>query len=334
MLSYILSSDPAITVIGVAADGAEAIAMTARLKPDLVTMDIVMPVMDGYEATRKIMEQTPVPIIVVSSSYDPTEISCSFRAIEAGALLVLAKPVGIGHPFFERQSRELVNAVKALSDVKVVRRRPKAAVIREDSGIKSKETAGNEVRMIVIGASTGGPPVIQSILVALPKNMRVPIAIVQHMTTGFTTGFATWLADSTGLRVRVPENGELCLAGSVYIAPDNVHMVFDHCGRILLNSDPPDDHMKPSVQHLFNSAAKVFREKCVGVLLTGMGRDGADGLKAMRDVGAVTIAQDKDSSVVFGMNGEAVKLEAACHILPAERIAGALMGLVKGSSHE
>ena len=329
MLSYILSSDSDITVLGVASDGEEAIAMTASLKPDIVTMDIHMPGMDGYEATRRIMESTPVPILIVSSAYDPAEITNSFRAIEAGALFILTKPVGIGHPLYERQSRELINSVRALSDVKVVRRVSKVATAKDVIAITPKVIARQEIRMVAIGASTGGPPVIQSILTALPKNIPAPITIVQHITQGFTAGFATWLADTTGFRVRVPENGEICLAGTVYVAPDNVHLVFDHGGRILLNNDPPDNHLKPSVEHLFNSAAKVFRDKAVGILLTGMGRDGADGLKAMRDMGAITIAQDRESSIVFGMNGEAVKLGAAQYVLPAKEIAGVLAGLVK-----
>jgi two-component system chemotaxis response regulator CheB len=336
MLSYILSSDPVISVLGVASHAEEAIAMTARLKPDIVTMDIVMPGLDGFEATRRIMENTPVPIIIVSSSYNPSEISKSFRAIEAGALSILTKPVGIGHPLYEKQARELIDTVKALSDIKVITRKPRIAPAGEVIAKTEKEIARQEIRMIAIGASTGGPPVIQAILAGLPKNFPVPITIVQHITQGFTAGFASWLSDTTGLIVRVPENGENCMPGKVYVAPDNAHMAVDHGGRILLNNDPPDNGLKPSIAHLFSSIARVFREKAVGVLLTGMGRDGAEGLKMMRDMGAATIAQDRESSIVFGMNGEAVRLGAAQYVLPPERIAGALVSLVsaKGMTDE
>jgi two-component system chemotaxis response regulator CheB len=330
MLSYILSSDPAIRVIGMASDGGEAIKMTARLNPDIVTMDIYMPGMDGFEATRRIMENTPVPIIIVSSVYDTKEVSMSFRAIAAGALSIMSKPVGIGHPFYEKQARGFIDTVKALSDIMVITRKRRAAPADEVITKTKNEIARQEIRMIAIGASTGGPPVIRTILAGLPKNFPVPITIVQHIAQGFTAGFASWLSDTTGRIVVVPENGENCLPGKVYVAPDNVHMVFDSGGRILLNNDPPDNLLKPSVEHLFASTAKVFREKAAGVLLTGMGRDGADGLKMMRDTGAVTIAQDRESSIVFGMNGEAVKLGAARYVLPPERMAGALVNLVQG----
>lgn len=335
MLSHILASDPAISVLGIAPDGEEAVAMTARLQPDIVTMDIVMPGMDGFEATRRIMESTPVPIVIVSSSYDPTEIATSFRTLQAGALAIMTKPVGSGHPSYEKQSRELVGTVKMLSDIKVITRTRRkepavAAIARTEKAITRRE-----IRMIAIGASTGGPPVIQTILAGLPKDLPVPITIVQHITQGFTAGLASWLADTTGFVVRVPENGEQCAPGKVYVAPDGVHLEVAHGDRIVLNHAPPDNGLKPSVARLFSSTAQVFREKAVGVLLTGMGRDGAEGLKTMRDAGAVTIAQDRESSVVFGMNGEAVRLEAAMYVLPPEKIAGALVGLVnaKGTAN-
>jgi len=328
MLSYIFSSDPAINVMGIATNGEEAITMTARLKPDIVTMDVNMPGMDGFEATRRIMESTPVPIIIVSSSYNPSEITKAFRAIEAGALSIMSKPVGIGHPFYEKESRELINTVKALSNVKVVTRKRRIVPAGEVITKTEKEIARQKISMIAIGASTGGPPVIQTILKGLPKDFPVPITIVQHITQGFTTGFASWLSDTTGFIVRVPENGEKCLPGTIYVAPDNAHMVFDYGGRILLNNDPPDNLLKPSVAHLFISVANVFREKVVGVLLTGMGRDGAEGLKMMRDMGAVTIAQNEESSVVFGMNGEAVRLGAARYVLPPEGITQMLINLI------
>lgn len=328
MLSYILSSDPVITVIGVAADGEEAVAMAARLKPDIVTMDIYMPGMDGFEATRMIMEQTPVPIIIVSSVYDLKEVAMSFRTIEAGALTIRSKPVGLGHPLYDKQARELINTVKALSGVKVVTRKPRITPVREVAAERKKEITGQEIRMIAIGASTGGPPVIQTVLTGLPKDLPVPVMIVQHITQGFTGGFASWLADTTGFKVRVPENGERCLPATAYVAPENVHMGIDHGGCVLLSNDLPGNGLRPSVSYLFTSVARVFRERAAGILLSGMGRDGADGLKMMHEMGAVTIAQDQESSVVFGMNGEAVKLGAARYVLPPEKIAGVLAGLV------
>ena len=327
-LTYILSSDPGIRVLDVASTGEEAIRMTALLQPDIVTMDIHMPGINGFEATRRIMRTTPVPIVIVSSYYDPAEISLSFQALEAGALAILVKPVGIGHPAYEKQSRALINTVKSLADVNLItrpRRIPPA-----EKGVVERATVfpKQEIRMVAIGASTGGPQVLLEILSGVPKNFSVPITIVQHITQGFTAGFATWLGESTGFSVCVPENGETCQPGTVYVAPDNVHLEFDSSGCVVLNHDPPDNQLKPSVAHLFQSTAKVFREKAIGILLTGMGTDGAEGLKLMRDVGAVTIAQDQESSIVFGMNGEAVKLGAAQYVLSPGRIAETLVNLV------
>ena len=326
LLSYLLSGDPDVCVLGVAGNGEEAIAMTRRLKPDLVTMDIVMPGMNGFEATRSIMENTPVPIVIVSSLYDPKEVALSFKAVAAGALAILAKPVGIGHPLHARQSRDFVDTIKTLADVKVVTRRGGTHPVGAGGAAAA---AGNsrDLRMIVIGASTGGPPVLQGILSLLPKEFPVPIAIVQHIAAGFTEGFAAWLAETTGCQVRIPEQGEQYRAGRVYLAPDNLHLGFDHGCGVVLDDSPADGLQKPSIAHLFASAAEVFREKTVGVLLTGMGRDGADALKKLREAGAVTIAQDRESSVVFGMNGEAVRLGAATYQLPPDGIARLLISL-------
>lgn len=332
-LSNILNSDPALRVIGRARDGMEALQAVRSLKPDVVTMDITMPVMDGYEATRRIMETDPVPIVVVSVSVHPKELATTFRALEAGALAAVQKPAGIGHPDHEEMSKALVQTVKLMSEVKVVRRWP---VSRKKvpglSGIPSIDRycpGAKDIEIIAMGASTGGPAVLQTILSGLPENLAVPVLIVQHISPGFIHGFAESLANSCKLSVSVPSNGEALHPGHIYLAPDSVHMGIGAGRRILLAPDSPENGVRPSISYLFRSVANVFGAKVAGVLLTGMGKDGAEGLKCMREKGAVTIAQDEPSSVVFGMPAEAIRLEAATHIFSPDQIGSFLAELTR-----
>lgn len=328
-LVRILGSDPAIQVVGTANDGEEALEAVRRWQPDVITMDIHMPKLDGVEATRGIMETHPTPIVIVSGSTDPREVATTFHAMEAGALAVLRRPAGIGHPDHEATARELVQTVKLMSEVKVVRRWPR--VRREISApgppepVVGRAPAGVEV--IAIGASTGGPPVLQTILAGLPNDFPAPVLIVQHMAPGFTAGFVEWLAQSSGLPVHMATHRESMLPGHVYVAPDDFQMKVERGGRIVLARDEPENGLRPSVSYLFRSLAEVYGGQAVTGLLTGMGRDGAAELKLLREKGAVTFAQDKESSVVHGMPGEAIKLDAATLILRPEKIAAALTSL-------
>jgi two-component system chemotaxis response regulator CheB len=328
-LVQILGSDPAIQVVGTANDGEEALEAVRRWQPDVITMDIHMPKLDGLEATRRIMETQPTPIVIVSGSTDPQDVAMTFRAMEAGALAVLGRPAGIGHPDQEATARELVQTVKLMSEVKVVRRWPRVqretAVTRPSEALVGRAPA--EVKVIAIGASTGGPPVLQTILAGLPKEFPVPVLIVQHMATGFVPGFVVWLAQSCRLPIHLAEHGETMLPGHVYVAPDEFQMKVEHGGRIVLARDDPQNGLCPSVSSLFRSVAEVYGGAAVAGLLTGMGRDGAEELKLLRDKGAVTFAQDKESSVVHGMPGEAITLDAATLILPPEKIAATLTSL-------
>lgn len=329
-LVHILGSDPDIQVIGTANDGEEALEAVRRTQPNVITMDIHMPKMNGLEATRRIMETHPTPIVIVSGSQDPREVATTFQAMEAGALAVLSRPAGIGHPDHEASARELVQTVKLMSEVKVVRRWPRgrreAAVPRPgETGLKR---ALAKVRVVAIGASTGGPPVLHTILAALPKDFPAPVLIVQHMAAGFIRGFADWLSQSSCLPVHLATHGEYILPGHIYLAPDECQMKVERGGRIVLTRDPPENGLRPSVSYLFRAVADVYGGDAVAGLLTGMGRDGAEELKLLREKGAITFAQDKESSVVHGMPGEAIRLDAATLVLPPERITAALMNLV------
>jgi two-component system chemotaxis response regulator CheB len=330
-LRAILDSDPDIEVTGTVANGMEAIRAIRIDKPDLVTMDIHMPGLDGFETTRMIMENHPVPIVIITGSSTIHELETSFRMIEAGALVMLAKPAGIGQPGYERSVRELITTVKLMAEVKVVRRRikprdPELKPLRLNGVDQQGATA--QARLAAIGASTGGPPVIQQILTGLPSGFDLPVLIVQHMAEGFIDSFAEWLNQTSPLPVHLASHGTTPRPGHVYVAPDARQMTIDSRGIIRCTDDRPENGLRPAVSCLFRSVAEVYGKHSIGVLLTGMGRDGAAELKLMRDRGAVTIAQDEESSAVFGMPGEAVKLGGATYVLPAEKIAGVLTSLV------
>lgn len=340
LLVYLLNSDPKLQVVGVAGDGERAVAEAQRLRPDVITMDIHLPKMDGFAATRKIMETCPTRIVMVTATSIPFEIAATFQALEAGALTVLRKPPGLGHPNHKALADEIVQTVKLMAEVQVVKRWARTArsvpsaaatsyaAAKEPANGCNERVAANEIRMVAIGASTGGPLVLQAILSRLPKEFAVPILIVQHISAGFTTGFCEWLARASGFTVQVPQHGEYALPGIAYVAPDGMHMTMQMNGTIGLASDPPEYGLRPSVSCLFRSVAAVFGPQAIGILLTGMGRDGARELKLMHDAGAVTIAQDRETAVIYGMPGEAVKLDAATYVLPPDDIAVTLNRLV------
>lgn len=336
LLICILSSDPDITVVGTAETGEEALEAVERVRPDLVTMDVHMPKMNGFDATRRIMETRPTPIVIVSGTGDATDTTKAFRAIESGALAILQKPSGMGHPGHEQISGELLRTVKLMSEVKVVRRWPRyrpmeALPATPVSNEFQIPPVHSQIRLIAIGASTGGPPVLQAILAALPREFPVPVLIVQHIAAGFSQGLVEWLAQSSKLPVLLPTHGQLVVPGCVYVAPDGLHMAVSADGRIQLKADEPENGLRPSVSHLFRSVAKAYGQSAVGVLLTGMGKDGALELKLMKQQGAVTIAQDRETSVVHGMPGEAIALGGASYVLPPEKICMALASLATHS---
>ena len=329
-LVHVLSSDPAIKVIGTASNGEEALSAVEETKPDLITMDIHMPKMNGLEATRRIMETHPAPIVIVSGSSNVREVATTFHAMEAGAVAFVDRPKGIGHPDHEATAKELVQTVKLMAEVKVVKRWSRLrrdAVVTPVRPPVEVRPAPAEINLVAMGASTGGPLVLQTILSGLPNNYSVPVLVVQHMAAGFIKGFADWLTPTSALPIHIATQGEQVLPGRAYIAPDGFQMKVEMGGRLCLTEDEPENGHRPSVSYLFRSVARIYGPQAVGVLLTGMGKDGAEELRQMREKGAVTIAQDKDSSVVHGMPGEAVRLEAATYVFPPNRIAAALANL-------
>ena len=321
LLVHILGSDPALQVVGCAEDGVQAVDMATKLRPNVITMDLQMPNMDGYEAIRRIMQACPVPVVVVSGTGSHAEVEAGFRAIAAGALVLVRRPHGPGHPEHAESARALVRTVKSMAEVRVVRRWDGGAVAPRHAPPARPRTPH---RLVVMGASTGGPAVLRDILAQLGPAFPLPVVIVQHMSPGFTDGLAEWLSRSSGFPVCVATHGEQLMAGRAYLAPDGRHMGVTRSLGVVLAAGAPEHGMRPAVAHLFRSIAPELRPALAAVLLTGMGKDGAEELKALRDDGALTIVQDRDSAAVYGMPGEALRLGAAMLVLEPVRIGRAL----------
>lgn len=327
-LTHILNLAPDLQVVGVAHDGEQAIAMACDTRPDVITMDIHMPRMNGFEATRRIMETHATPIVIVSGSSSVEESVTAFRALEVGAVAVVPRPHGLGHPEFASSTARLVETVRLMAGVKVVRRWPQRGGDIGSAPPVAPVLARSDVRLVAIGASTGGPAALVTILSALPKKtLPFPVLIVQHICDGFTAGLREWLEQASGLPVHIAVPGELPLSGHVYVAPKGFHMGVRSSGHITLDAAPPENGQRPSIEYLFRSVAAGFGIHAVGILLTGMGTDGAEALKLIRDCGGMTIAQDEASSVVHGMPGEAIRRGAAMYVLSPKSIGAFLRGL-------
>jgi two-component system, chemotaxis family, protein-glutamate methylesterase/glutaminase len=340
VLREILSTAPGVEVIGEAADGREAVALARALRPDVVTMDVRMPHLDGLEALAEIMRLAPTPVIVVSAEAGGEGQALSFRALQLGAIEVLAKPRDAGTARFDRQAEAIRQAVRAVAGLVLVgRRRP--APRRPASAVAPRaipaplppRRAGDASRaapppeLLAIAASTGGPAALAAILASLPGDLPVPLVVVQHIAAGFEVGLARWLDSTTPLHVRLAEDGAPLVAATVYIATDGRHLGVEG-RRIRLADDPPRHGFRPSADHLFASVARAYGPRGAGLVLTGMGCDGAEGLAALRQAGGYTAAQDAASSVVFGMPGAALASGAAARALDLDEIPAEIVRLM------
>lgn len=328
-----LSSDPGMVVVGSARSGTEAVAMARDLKPDVITMDIEMPGMNGIEATRAIMRESPTRIIIVSTLFRDGEVALSLEATRAGALMVMPKPGSPHSPRFAAERHQLLSMVRAMSGVKVVRRlfdaasrTPSVLTFRKDA-LEPPADRGR-IRVVAIGASTGGPAALSDILGELPQSYPVPILVVQHIAIGFVAGLARWLNDNSRLSVVVATADTVAAAGTVYIAPDDTHLGLAPGLRLSLSSAPPTGSFRPSATQLFESAARAAGAGVLAVMLTGMGDDGVTGLRAVRAAGGRIIAQDEESSVVYGMPREAVRAGVVDAVVPLSGMARAMMQIV------
>lgn len=327
LIASIIDEQPDMKLVGTASNGEEAIAAVKAKNPDVITMDLHMPKLDGLKTTRELMETHPVAIIIVSASISTEEAIEAFHVLDAGAVSVVGSLVGPHHPEHKAQAKELIQTLKAMSEIKLVRRWPKKDIrlSTETTNLPVESRFNlNTVKIVAIGASTGGPVVLKTILSNIPKNFPVSILIVQHIANGFTQGFVDWLKQVTGFSVKIADSGEIPQPMCAYVAPEGFQMEITKTGSIALNKNPPINGHCPSVSALFRSVVKQFGSQAVGILLTGMGRDGAVELNLMKEHGAFTIVQDKESSVVNGMPGEAVNMGAASVVLSPEGIASFL----------
>jgi two-component system chemotaxis response regulator CheB len=326
ILKQMLESDPGIRVVGMAANGGEAVELTARLKPDLVTMDLVMPGMGGMEATERIMAYHPTPVLFFSS-YVNQEGQCSrLDALAAGALDIMEKPTLMPDERWEAMAAPLVQKVKTLAQVPVIKHIYGGRVLdrRQTPPVRTRGALTAAVDVVGIGASSGGPRVLEELLSALPATYALSIVVVQHMAEGFMTGLITWLRQRCLLPVKIAEEGDALAPQQVLFAPDWAHLVVLPGGRIHLAEGDPVNGCRPSVDVTFTSLAHVYGSRAAGALLTGMGGDGAAGLLAMRQAGGLTFAQDEESCTVFGMPRAAIDLGAVQHVLSPSDLARSL----------
>ena len=326
VLTNMMNSDPQILVVAVASNGKEAVELVPLLKPDFITMDMDMPVMDGLEATKQIMAYHPTPILIVSSSVFKQGMDRVFKAISHGALDVIDKSELelVGN---KRSGEALITKIKFLTSVRVD---PSLSKFRHERSIVDLRAPKKKVsdKIVAIVASTGGPQALLKILQRLPADFPCGIVIVQHITSGFLAGLVDWLAKECKIKVKIGEDSEDVRPGVAYIAPDNFHMRVTERGKISLSDEPASNGHRPSGDVLFESVAKTYGKGGVAAILTGMGRDGAMGMKAIKESQGMTIAQSEKSCVVFGMPGAAIEMDAIDKVLPLERIAEEIVSMV------
>ncbi|WP_024303720.1 chemotaxis response regulator protein-glutamate methylesterase [Pseudogulbenkiania sp. MAI-1] len=318
---------PEHQVAWVAMDGAHAVEMCARDTPDLVLMDLIMPGMDGVEATRRIMAESPCAILIVTVNVG-TNAWQVFEAMGHGALDAIDTPMlGMGNS--HNSARPLLAKIAAIDKLLRERNTPADGTL---FGSPPPARRPPPTRLLAIGASAGGPAALATVLGGLPRDFDAAVVIVQHVDEPFAASMATWLAQHSALPVRLAREGDQLAGGVVWLAGTNDHLVLKDSHRLGYTAEPADYVYRPSVDVFFHSVSRLWEGETVGVLLTGMGRDGAEGLKALRDQGCHTIAQDQASSAVYGMPKAAAALQAAVEILPVDRIAAKVVGAFSGKA--
>lgn len=334
ILKRILEQAPQIEIVGTARTGVEAIELIPKTQPDVICTDLHMPQMNGLEFTSKVMSLYPRPILVISASVQEEDTQQIFRLLEAGAVDVCPKPrVGLMNSD-QNFSQTLISKIQVLAGIKVFKKSRVSRTRNELSYGRSSPRSFDfqpKIKVIAVGASTGGPPALRTLFSALTADCP-PIVCVQHISFGFLQGLIDWLSESCLLSIQIAQPGERPQTGSIYFPRERQHLELDHQGRFVCTDSLPVDGHRPSVTATFESIAKIYGKHTVGILLTGMGRDGAAGMLEIKRVGGCTIAQDEETSVIFGMPQEAIKLGAVDRVLPIQSIAPTLLALLKQRS--
>ena len=347
ILKRMLATSPDIEVVGTARNGKEALEQFPTARPKVICTDYMMPVMNGLELIQEAMVKYPRPILVISSVIDSKEGDTAGALLEAGAVDIFPKPTGAGvpgNPAFDETARQLVQKIRILAGVFVFTRHNKEqgplkvrppepqTTKTTTTGLPSRRFSPprSKVRMIAVGSSTGGPQILQSLFAGLPAKFPYPIVCVQHISKGFLNGLVDWLRTQCQIRIKIADEGEEALPGTIYFPQEDSHLEIDGRNRLTLSPAPLMDGHRPSVTATFNSVAQRYKSNGMGILLTGMGSDGASGLQALHQAGGVTIAQDEASCVVFGMPKKAIELGAAQYIMSPEQISQALQTLASG----
>lgn len=313
-LKNIIETDGSIEVIGMASNGKEGVEKAVALKPDVVTMDLKMPLMDGLEAIEKIMEEQPVPIIVVST----IDTNVIIKALGIGAMDFVA----VGQDI-DVISKELLDKIKIASRVKPLRR----MAIRPVSARKPVRVKG-KFKIVAIGVSTGGPQALQTLLASLPRDLSVGMLVVQHISKGFLDGLVSWLKPYSSFEIKIAKAGDVLKPGMIMFAPDSYNMEIDDSAKIYLKEEPSQLMLHiPSIDVMMKSVAENYGEDAIGVIMTGMGSDGVEGMKAIKKAGGKTIAQDEKTSVIFGMNKLAIDSGCVDKVLPLGEIPAELLNM-------
>ena len=312
-LETLFALDPRIEVIGSARNGLEVVAMARTHRPDVITMDVVMPGLDGVEATANIMADNPVRILMISAYADDRQVDLSFRAIAAGALEVVAKPVNNSPADLRIWAKRVCETILLMAEVPVITRG------------RRPPTVGRKVDVVGIVASTGGPLALAQIFAGLPAELPIPVLVAQHIAEGFTEGLIRWLSSVSRMTVKVAVAGESPRPGHVYFPPDRRDLSIGTDGR--LSTPTATDRYAPSGDRLLTTLARFYGARAAGVILTGMGEDGALGLLAIRQVAGVTLAQSQETCVVFGMPAAAVARGATMDLRPLDKIAGEILDM-------